>query len=160
MIISFLIVDLMCHFTIFQVNSIYHMKRPDDLLALMEQEKRMAFLESLKYEMSEQTLDAVEQRHESGLESKLFYEDDDCLKARVSLAEFDLFESTLVLPDSEAVKQAGGPFLSSKPALTTYQSPNCTLKQETFVLKNIDNLHVRSSIVSRTYHATSGCFRL
>ena len=59
------------------------MKRPDDLIALMEQEKRMAFLESLKYEMSEQTLDAVEARgQEASLETKLFFEDDDCLEAQ------------------------------------------------------------------------------
>jgi len=125
-----------------QLNSIYHMKRPDDLIALMEQEKRMAFLESLKYEMSEQTLDAVEARgQEASLETKLFFEDDDCLEAQQSLAEFDLFISTLVLPDNEAVSEAGGPFFSAKPRLPpnqAFREPNCSRNQEKRTLKNVD----------------------
>ena len=77
------------------------MKRPYDLVALIEQESRVNLLESLKDEMSEQKLDAVEQRHndidkvngitEEGMtvEKQFFRNDPDCKAAGKSLVEFD-----------------------------------------------------------------------
>ena len=87
------------------------MKRPYDLVALIEQESRVNLLESLKDEMSDKKLDAVEQRHkeidkangitEEGMtvEKQFFRKDSDCKAAGKPLAEFDLFVSTLIQPD-------------------------------------------------------------
>ena len=62
-------------------------------------------------------------------------------EALQSLAEFDLFISTLVLPDNEAVSEAGGPFFSAKPTLPpnqAFREPNCSRNQEKRTLKNVD----------------------
>ena len=62
-------------------------------------------------------------------------------EALQSLAEFDLFISTLVLPDNEAVSEAGGPFFSAKPTLPpnqAFREPNCSRNQNKRTLKNVD----------------------
>ena len=118
------------------------MKRPDDLVALMRQEERVAFLESLKYEMSEQTLNAAEKRHDVSLEAKLFYEDVDCTTAQQALTEFDLFVSTLVQPDADMIEKENGPFLDDVDDVSDsdLEVPNCSICSDNFTIKSIDNL--------------------
>ena len=123
-----------------QANSIFHMKRPYDLVALIEQESRVNLLESLKDEMSDQKLDAVEQRHkeidkvngitEEGMtvEKQFFRKDQDCKAAGKQLAEFDLFVSTLIQPDQGMLKDIDPPILKDeyKNYMGQYQEPFCS----------------------------------
>ena len=86
------------------------MKRPYDLVALIEQETRVSQLENLKHDMSDQKLDDVERRHneidsmtgssEDGMnvQKNFFHKDPDCMAAGKMLSEFDLFVSTPSLP--------------------------------------------------------------
>ena len=116
------------------------MKRPYDLVALIEQESRVNLLESLKDEMSEQKLDAVEQRHndidkvngitEEGMtvEKQFFRNDPDCKAAGKSLVEFDLFVSTLIQPDNGMIKDIDPPILRDeyKNYMGRYEEPFCS----------------------------------
>ena len=116
------------------------MKRPYDLVALIEQESRVNLLESLKDEMSDKKLDAVEQRHkeidkangitEEGMtvEKQFFRKDSDCKAAGKPLAEFDLFVSTLIQPDQGMLKGIGPPILRDeyKNYMGRYEEPFCS----------------------------------
>ena len=60
----------------FQMNSIFHMKKPSDLMGFLEQEKRVQQLESLKELLADtSSLDSVAERHEPDLEDR-FYNND------------------------------------------------------------------------------------
>ena len=60
----------------FQVNSIFDMKKPYDLVGFLEQEKRVEQLESLKELLADtSSLDSVAERHEPDLEDR-FYNND------------------------------------------------------------------------------------
>ncbi len=83
------------------------MKRPFDLVAFLEQEKRVDRLEHFK---SREDIAAA--RHwrddpptdveqDAQLESRFFAEDEDCQNAGQPLAEFDLFVSTHIHPDRD-----------------------------------------------------------
>ena len=55
----------------FQVNSIFHMKRPYDLVAFLQQERRVEQLEHLKEVLADtSSLDTVVDKHEPDLESR------------------------------------------------------------------------------------------
>ena len=134
------------------------MKRPYDLVALIEQESRVSLLDSLKDEMSEQKLDAVERRHkeietssgnmEEGMtvEKQLFHKDLDCVAAGKPLAEFDLFVSTLIQPDEDMLSEIDPPILKDQfmDFDGKYQEPYCSNVKITGKLKifNIDKLKV------------------
>ena len=60
-----------------QVNSMFHMKRPYDLVSFLEQERRVEALETLRDEMSDveegqEGTGGVEERHDSTFEAKFF----------------------------------------------------------------------------------------
>ena len=83
---------LIIFFNISQVNSIFHMKNPDDLMGFLDQEKRVEKLETLKDLLADtSSLDSVAERHEPDLEDKFYNNDLDCQKAGQPLTEFDLF---------------------------------------------------------------------
>ena len=116
------------------------MKRPYDLVALLEQESRVNLLESLKDEMSDQKLEAVERRHKyidtSGastqdgmtMEKQFFIKDADCLSAGKTLADFDLFVSTLIQPDQSMLLGIDPPILKDEFSDYSgrYEEPFCS----------------------------------
>ena len=134
------------------------MKRPYDLVALIEQESRVNLLESLKDEMSDQKLDAVEQRHkeidkangitEEGMtvEKQFFRKDSDCKAAGKPLAEFDLFVSTLIQPDQGMLEGIEPQILKDeyKNFNGRYEEPFCSkIKiKEALEIGDIDSLKV------------------
>ena len=82
------------------------MKRPYDLMAFLEQEKRVEKLENLKTLLSDtSSLDNVADRHEPDLEEKFYNNDIDCQNAGQPLTEFDLFTSTLIHPDPSVIPE-------------------------------------------------------
>ena len=116
------------------------MKRPYDLVALIEQESRVNLLEGLKDEMSDKKLDAVERRHneiewshgstEDGMtvEKQFFHKDADCIAAGKPLAQFDLFVSTLIQPDKSMLSGIDPPILKDdyKEYNGRYEEPFCS----------------------------------
>ena len=138
------------------------MKRPYDLVALIEQESRVNLLESLKDEMSDQKLDAVEQRHkeidkangitEEGMtvEKQFFRKDSDCKAAGKPLAEFDLFVSTLIQPDQGMLKGIEPPIL--KDEYKNYMGNRAMISHTIFLSKkllSISTAKMRQLVVDR-----------
>ena len=140
------------------------MKRPYDLVALLEQESRVDLLDSMKDEMSDQRWDAVERRHteidktvggllgsntnEGGmtLEKRYFQTDVDCVAAGKPLAEFDLFVSTLIQPDKSMLSSINPPILKDEfvDYDDAYDEPFCAKVKITCKLNigDIDKLKV------------------
>lgn len=90
-----------------QVNSVFDLKRPHDLVALLKQEERLATLDQLKEELvSKGTLESMDRwQQDVSLESSLFENDEDCLAAGGPLSEFDLFASTMVFPEEDVLRE-------------------------------------------------------
>lgn len=87
-----------------QVDSIFVMKRPYDLVSFMQQEERAEILNKLKTEMSNRKFDEdiVEtsfDESEMDMQKKFFETNSHCRKAKMPLAEFDLYVSTVILPE-------------------------------------------------------------
>ena len=65
-----------------QVNSIFHMKRPFDLVSFLQQERRVEQLENLKEVLADtSSLDKVVDKHEPDLEARFYDTDSDCQDA-------------------------------------------------------------------------------
>lgn len=128
----------------FKVNSIFHMKRPDDLVAFLQQEKRVEELEHLKEILVDtSSLDKVVEAHEPDLESRFYDQDGDCQKAGQPLTEFDLFVSTLIQPDEHLMPQVSKLLKidESQKRREFYQQPDCSRsKPRFFELDIIDQL--------------------
>ncbi|GFV10820.1 transposable element Tcb2 transposase [Trichonephila clavipes] len=80
-----------------QMDSTFSLKRPYDLLALMEQEKRAIEVEELKQKLiiQKEEIDRREDK-ETNLEGKIYATDEDCVAAEKPLTDFDLYASTVV----------------------------------------------------------------
>ena len=138
------------------------MKRPYDLVALLEQESRVSLLETLKDEMSDQRIDDVDRRYnqidpllgdkqnvggdaELTIEKRLFQNDADCVVAGQFLAEFDLHVSTLIQPDKNAMSDIYPKILKDRYAKIdgAYEEPFCSkVKPLKVDLGNLDQLKV------------------
>ena len=158
------------------------MKRPYDLMAFLEQEKRVEKLENLKTLLSDtSSLDNVADRHEPDLEEKFYNNDIDCQNAGQPLTEFDLFTSTLIHPDpsvipevvrilrdeyadlekSELTQPLCGkvkPFLTPKRFLMKDVSFSRMIKLKQIRLISIDTL-LRCTIYEAQYLATTCVYR-
>jgi hypothetical protein len=117
------------------------MKRPYDLVAFLEQEKRVGDLDILKDQLaSPNKLDIVADRHEPDLEAKFYSKDFDCQAAGQPLTEFDLFASTLIHPDTSEMTDI---LVDEFNNLPDYNEPICSAaKPLHFELEVIDDLSV------------------
>lgn len=79
------------------MDSVFSLKRPYDLVALMQQEKRAVLIEELKQQlmMQKEEIDRREDK-ETNLEGKIYETDEDCTAAEKPLTDFDLYSSTVV----------------------------------------------------------------
>lgn len=120
------------------------MKRPYDLMAFLEQEKRVEQLEVLKQFLADTSrLDKVAERHEPDLESKFYNSDHDCQSAGQPLTEFDLFVSTLIHPDPTVVPEVSEILRDDFTSLDKYDKPECGhLEPKFFELDVVDELSV------------------
>ncbi|GLH04929.1 Uncharacterized protein GBIM_10584 [Gryllus bimaculatus] len=82
-----------------QLDSMFHMRRPYDLLSLLEQEKRVKAIEELHNELMTRKSSIDQQwgtlEGAADLESRLYSQDPDCLKAGHTLADTDLYISLI-----------------------------------------------------------------
>merc|ERR1711935_1205210 len=125
-----------------QVNSIFHMKRPFDLVSFLQQERRVEQLENLKEILADtSSLDKVVDKHEPDLESRFYDKDSDCQKAGQPLTEFDLFVSTLIHPDATVIPEVSSILRDDFVHSDSYEQPICDLaKPKFFELEVIDDL--------------------
>ncbi|GIY63194.1 tetratricopeptide repeat protein 17, partial [Caerostris extrusa] len=79
------------------LDSVYSLKRPYDLVALIQQEKRAVVIEDLKQQLMKQK-EEIDRREdkETNLEGKIYATDEDCVAAEKPLTDFDLYASTVV----------------------------------------------------------------
>ena len=79
------------------MDSVFSLKRPYDLVALMQQEKRAVLIEELKQQLmlQKEEIDRREDK-ETNLEGKIYNTDEDCTAAEKPLTDFDLYSSTIV----------------------------------------------------------------
>lgn len=120
------------------------MKKPYDLVAFLEQERRVEHLEKLKEVLTDtEKLDKVVEKHEPDLESRFYNSDRDCQKAGQPLTEFDLFASTLIYPDPSVIPEVSKILKEKRFNRQTYQQPYCdAVKPTYFDLEIIDELSV------------------
>jgi hypothetical protein len=79
------------------LDSAFHLRRPYDLLALLEQEKRVKTIDTLYKELVSRKA-AIDQQWASlegatDLEARLYTHDSDCLRAGRPLSDTDLYPS-------------------------------------------------------------------
>ncbi|KAK3594378.1 hypothetical protein CHS0354_032887 [Potamilus streckersoni] len=88
-----------------QVDSVFNLKRPYDLVAFMKQEDRANMLESLKKELlsRKDEIDRTEDR-DTGLEQKFYKTDSDCLAAGKHLPDLDLYISTVLPLENKGIR--------------------------------------------------------
>lgn len=120
------------------------MKRPYDLVAFLEQERRVDLLESLREEMSQHNLDQLytQTMNDQSLESHIFDYNPDCQAAGQTLTEFDLFAGTLIHPDYAAfgLESILDPDMYSN--LPQYELPHCS-DDKAISLGSLEKLSVR-----------------
>lgn len=82
---------------LYQIDSAFHMRRPYDLLSLLEQEKRAENIERLYREMLRRKADIDAEwaglESATDLETRLYATDKDCLQAGRPLTDSDLYVS-------------------------------------------------------------------
>ncbi|XP_054710822.1 tetratricopeptide repeat protein 17-like [Uloborus diversus] len=95
-----------------QMDSVFSLKRPYDLVALMQQEKRAVLIEELKQQLmlQKEEIDRREDK-ETNLEGKIYSMDEDCIAAEKPITDFDLYISTVIpyevkIYDEEFVERA------------------------------------------------------
>jgi tetratricopeptide (TPR) repeat protein len=88
-----------------QVDSLFNLRRPYDLVALLKQEERAVMLENLKQELltRKEEIDKNEDK-DTGLEQRFYKTDLDCIAAGKPLPEFDLYISTVLPLENKGIR--------------------------------------------------------
>ncbi|KAK7486422.1 hypothetical protein BaRGS_00022346, partial [Batillaria attramentaria] len=89
-----------------QMDSVFNLKRPYDLVAFMRQEERAHMLGNLKKELlsRKSEIDRHEDRDSAGLEQRFYQSDPDCIEAGKPLPEFDLYISTVLPLENKGIR--------------------------------------------------------
>ncbi|KAK2174533.1 hypothetical protein NP493_797g01042 [Ridgeia piscesae] len=109
-----------------QLDSVFNLQRPYDLVALLKQEDRARMLENLKQELlaKKEQIDGSEDKN-TALEQHFYRTDPDCLTARIPLPEFDLYISTVLPLENKGILPED--YIDVKSAPTTEPAiPDCT----------------------------------
>jgi hypothetical protein len=88
-----------------QMDSIYNMRRPYDLMSMLQQERQAESVRRLKTQLllHKQHIDRNEDR-DTGLEERFHREDPDCIAAGKPLLEFDLLISTVLPLENKGIR--------------------------------------------------------
>ncbi|KAH3890152.1 hypothetical protein DPMN_014224 [Dreissena polymorpha] len=108
-----------------QIDSVFNMKRPYDLVAFMKQEDRAAMLDKLKQELlsRKDEIDRTEDR-DTGLEDKFYKSDVDCLAAGKQLPDLDLYISTVLPLENKGIRPDD--YLPPHVPASDLMQPDCT----------------------------------
>ncbi|ELU07397.1 hypothetical protein CAPTEDRAFT_113465 [Capitella teleta] len=133
-----------------QMDSIYNLKRPYDLMAMMKQEQQSEKLKLLKQELlvKKQQIDRNEDR-DTGLEDRFYREDPDCIAAGKPLLEFDLLISTVLPLENKGIRpEEHIDFNSKVPDLP--REPECSdmvdLDYSIHAFEHLEGLKARSNL--------------
>ncbi|XP_048779550.1 tetratricopeptide repeat protein 17-like isoform X2 [Ostrea edulis] len=113
-----------------QLDTVFNMKRPYDLVAFMRQEERSGMLDKLKDELlsRKDEIDKNEDR-DTGLEQRFYKTDPDCLMAVKPLPEFDLYISTVLPLENKGIRPEDHIDMKSKLG-STLMAPNCEVIED------------------------------
>ncbi|XP_029638626.1 tetratricopeptide repeat protein 17 isoform X1 [Octopus sinensis] len=89
-----------------QVDTVFNMRRPYDLVAFMKQEERAVMLDNLKKELlsRKDEIDKSEDR-DTDLEQRFYRSEPDCIAVGKPLPEFDLYISTVLPLENKGIRQ-------------------------------------------------------
>jgi hypothetical protein len=109
-----------------QMDSIYNLQRPYDLMALLKQEQRAVMLENLKQELlaKKNDIDNNDDK-DNGLEQKFYRTDPNCIAAGQPLIEFDLYMSTVLPLENKGIRPDDYVDFSVVPH-PPFSPPDCT----------------------------------
>lgn len=113
-----------------QLDTVFNLRRPYDLVAFMKQEDRGEIIEELKKELLQrkEEIDKNEDR-DTGLEQRFYKTDIDCVAAGKPLPEFDLYISTVLPLENKGIRPEEHIDLSITPGDQLHQ-PDCRLFSE------------------------------
>ncbi|CAD5117844.1 DgyrCDS6590 [Dimorphilus gyrociliatus] len=122
-----------------QVDSVFNLHRPYDLLALLRQEGRAYLLQNLQDELVKKKKDIDQNdKDEPGLEERYYKEDSDCIIAGKPLTEYDLYISTVLPLQNKNIN--GEDFL--EPSTLNNIPPDCISAYDLpFSMHSFDHLH-------------------
>ncbi|KAL4224492.1 Tetratricopeptide repeat protein 17 [Mactra antiquata] len=132
-----------------QMDSVFNMKRPYDLVAFMKQEERASMLDKLKQELLSRKveIDSSEDR-DTGLEEKFYKTDRDCLAAGKQLPDLDLYISTVLPLENKGIRPNDHlrPFVPG----SFMMQPDCTqyieLPYSPFAFEHLDGMRDRHQL--------------
>eukprot|EP00795_Rhopilema_esculentum_P011375 gene11375-21569_t len=137
-----------------QVESIYNLKSPGDLITFMEQESKMKKLSILQTELlSKRDVLQPSELEKVDIESQMFRSDPDCVISKKRLTEFDLYLGSVMHFHNKRIDVAE----HVKPYESTtadYRKPHCTTDLP-FSMSSYDHLKgvaLRNSIENSTEH--------
>ncbi|VDH90415.1 Hypothetical predicted protein [Mytilus galloprovincialis] len=113
-----------------QLDTVFNLRRPYDLVAFMKQEDRGGTILQLKRELLQrkEEIDKNEDR-DTGLEQRFYKTDIDCVAAGKPLPEFDLYISTVLPLENKGIRPEEHIDLSITPRDNLHQ-PDCRLFSE------------------------------
>ncbi|XP_052798048.1 tetratricopeptide repeat protein 17-like isoform X3 [Mya arenaria] len=132
-----------------QMDSVFNMKRPYDLVAFMKQEDRAAMLDELKQELlsRKDEIDRTEDR-DTGLEEKFYKTDEDCLAAGKQLPDLDLYISTVLPLENKGIRPED--FLPVFISGSTLMQPDCTMYTDMpyspYAFEHLDGMKERRNL--------------
>ncbi|XP_053384178.1 tetratricopeptide repeat protein 17-like isoform X3 [Mercenaria mercenaria] len=132
-----------------QMDSVFNMKRPYDLVAFMKQEERANMLDKLKQELLSRKveIDSTEDR-DTGLEEKFYKTDPDCLAAGKQLPDLDLYISTVLPLENKGIRPED--FLPRFVPGSFLMQPDCTqyidLPYSPYAYEHLDGMRDRRKL--------------
>uniref|UniRef100_A0A1B6GM84 Tetratricopeptide repeat protein 17 n=1 Tax=Cuerna arida TaxID=1464854 RepID=A0A1B6GM84_9HEMI len=130
-----------------QLDSPFHMRRPYDLLSLLEQERRAMEIERLYHEMVQRKVAIDEEwaglESATELENRLYTTDPDCLRAGKPLSDIDLYTSLA----ADGLGREGIDLEELVPREVpqdTPEQPDCGLLDLGFTMRTFPHLQVLS----------------
>ncbi|XP_064604076.1 tetratricopeptide repeat protein 17-like isoform X2 [Liolophura sinensis] len=109
-----------------QLDTVFNMRRPYDLVAFMKQDERARTLSGLKNELlsRKDEIDKNEDK-DTGLEQRFYKTDSDCVSAGKALPEFDLYISTVLPLENKGIRPEEHIDIKAPPSAIPIP-PDCT----------------------------------
>ncbi|XP_077994523.1 tetratricopeptide repeat protein 17-like [Glandiceps talaboti] len=143
-----------------QLDSVYNLKKPYDLVEFIRQAERSDTVQSLQQELLNQKIqiDENDDKSDTNIEAKFYESDPDCMVAEKSLPEYDLYTSTVLPLENKGIKVQDHIDLNSKlPQCKKLKQPSCTnLVDLPYSIHAFDHLKGVQERVNLTNNAEPG----
>ncbi|XP_070560353.1 tetratricopeptide repeat protein 17-like [Ptychodera flava] len=89
-----------------QLDSVYSLRKPYDLVEFIRQAERSQMVHTLQQELLNQKIqiDEKDEKSDTNIEAKFYESDPDCMIAEKSLPEYDLYTSTVLPIENKGIK--------------------------------------------------------